>query len=96
MENARVEILVYRPETEPKTTALEGRFLTTGPPGKSLVLFTLLNWLPTFSKSNQYIGDYGFFKPAYDLLDLYILCMFGLLFFLLSLLMLKSSPSLDR
>ena len=31
-----VGILVPRPGIEPKSPALEGRFLTTGPPGKSL------------------------------------------------------------
>ena len=29
-------ILVPQPEMEPKSPALKGRFLTTGPPGKSL------------------------------------------------------------
>ena len=33
------EILVPRPEMESTSPALQGRFSTTGPPGKSLVLF---------------------------------------------------------
>ena len=35
-------ILVPRPGIEPASLALEGRFLTTGPPGESLLLCALL------------------------------------------------------
>ena len=35
-------ILVPRPGIEPPSPALEGRFLTTGPPGKSLKFFRIL------------------------------------------------------
>ena len=35
-------ILVPRPRIEPASPALEGRFFTTGPPGKSLILFDVM------------------------------------------------------
>ena len=39
-------ILVPRPGIEPMSPALAGRFLTTGPPGKSCLLFFFFSSLP--------------------------------------------------
>ena len=41
-------ILVARPGIERASPALEGGFLTTGPPGKSLILFLWLNSIPVY------------------------------------------------
>ena len=38
-------ILAPRPEIEPVLPALEGKVLTTGPPGKSLGAFIIIGWI---------------------------------------------------
>ena len=53
-------ILVSRPEFEPESPALEGRFATTGPPGKPPeLLWTLtLKYVPYLALLNRW-GDMG-------------------------------------
>ena len=62
-----------RPGIEPMTPALAGRFLTTGPPGKSLIVVLIcmslikLVMLNIFSRINRDMSDhlYVFFGEMY-------------------------------
>ena len=64
-------ILVPQPGIEPASPALEGRFLTTGPPGKSLGHLVNnadshsgLGWCLRFYFSNQLPGDADSARPG--------------------------------
>ena len=58
---------------EPTSPALDGRFLTTGPPGKSLALYLdiLCSSFITYSQSvNLLLLEYLHYSPSYPILSM--------------------------
>ena len=58
--SAAFEILVPSPGMDPASPALQGRFLTTGPPGNPMSTLLLLTSLPFFLFSKQILPMYLF------------------------------------